>query len=209
MKPILISSVAALAVLGLASAASASTTYDINPAKGVATTSAHPVVNVYDLSPLIVSTSPSSVGSTFAVTDPNSSGKTETFVSDFIFDVGSLDSVGASADFTFTSKFGVSGYTLALYSGSPTGANALVPTTTSGFNNSSYDAILKPGAYFVQTDVTVPKSYSAGKYDVQVVASAVSAAPEPAAWTLMIAGVAMAGGLLRARRNAGASLNLA
>jgi len=191
MKLLSILSAAALALFGAASAASAATA-------------------IYDLSPLTVSTSPTSTGSVAKVADDNATGTSESFVSDFVFDIASLDSVGASADFTFSPGIGVSAYTLSLYAGSPTSGTAtLVPTTAvTGVGQTSYDAILPVGDYFVQTDVTVP-AYTTGKYDVQVVASAVSSAPEPAAWALMIAGVAMTGSLLRVRRNAGASLRLA
>jgi len=208
VKRILISSLAALALASTASATFAQTYYN-DPATGVPTTPSAPAINVYDLNPLTVSTSPTSVGSSLSVADANSTGASEIFVSDFVFDVASQDAVGASANFTFTPQVGVTSYTLAIYSGSPTGPNMLVPTTTfGGLGQTSYDATLETGAYFVQTDVAVGP-HTSGKSDIQVVASAVSAAPEPAAWALVMLAVAMIGGQLRGRRNAGAGLNLA
>jgi len=210
MKPTLRSSLAVAALLSAASAASAATTtYYDDPAAGVPTTVSAPAINVYDLSPLTVSTSPDSIGSSLSVADANPTGASETFVSDFVFDVASLDSVGASANFTFTPQVGVTSYTLSIYSGSPTGPNTLVPTTVvSGVGQPSYDATLAAGDYFVQTDVVVG-AHTSGKSDIQVVASAISAAPEPASWALVILSVAMIGGQLRSRRRAGAPLNLA
>lgn len=68
-------------------------------------------------------------------------------------------------------------------------AGGLNPTTEAGFNHQQYSGA-GVGAY--EIDLTSSATVSAP--------GAVSAAPEPSAWALMIAGVALAGGALRYRR---------
>jgi len=179
MKLTLISSIAGLALLGAASAASATTP------------------TVYNLTLTTIPNSSLSEAFAGGVFDGDTTD-------DFTFSIPSKDYVGTTFTLDLTG-LQTGSDSLAIFKGTPGSGTQVGPTTVNG---SSIDATLLPGSYYAQAVITAPAG-EIGGFTAQVIASPVSAAPEPSTWVLMIAGVAMTGGMLRYRRNAAPSLTLA
>ena len=155
--------------------------------------------------------------STAAGFDNNSGVKSATmFVDDYEFTIAGNYDTTLSGDFdNNVSGSKITSIDLSLFKGIP-GASTQIDTTglevlPTGKGTTSYflDDVLAPGVdYYLQADVTVPAK-SIGKYSLSAIASPISAVPEPGTWTLMFAGVAMMGGMLRLGRRNGWAMNVA
>ena len=141
---------------------------------------------------------------------PLTNGKTATtFVDDYEFTIGGNYDTTLSGDFdNKLSQSNITSIDLTLFQGIPgPGASTELGTTgiqtlsaTAGTYSYFLDDVLKPSVdYYLEADVTVPAK-DIGKYSISAIASPVSAVPEPGTWVLMIAGVALTGGMLRYSR---------
>ena len=147
----------------------------------------------------------------------NNTGVTSatTFVDDYEFTIGGTYDTSLSGDFyNKTSQSNITSFDVSLFQGIP-GASTQLDTTgtetlgAKGAYTYLLDDVLKPGVdYYLQADVVVP-AHDIGKYGLTAIASPVSAVPEPGTWVLMIAGVALTGGMLRYSRRHASAMDVA
>ena len=138
----------------------------------------------------------------------NTTLSTQVYTDKFTFNISSESAEFSTGAFTEASvpghTFKITNVDLTLYNA----ANHVL-ATTGNFNpitdpNETLSvADLAKGSYYLLAAVTVPK-FEKASYTVN--ATSISAAPEPAAWALMIMGVGLAGGMLRSGRRQVAAL---
>ncbi|MBV9511196.1 MAG: PEPxxWA-CTERM sorting domain-containing protein [Caulobacteraceae bacterium] len=141
----------------------------------------------YDLGPV-------APGTTYTSNTINVGSGTTT--EDFTFSIASSYVDFSTAGIIEGAPFKITDADLSLY----TSSNVFVGSTGS-FNpltqpTPTLTALLGPGDYYIAATVTVPSGFE-GAFSVQ---TTVAAAPEPAAWALMIMGVGLAGAALRLSR---------
>jgi len=171
-------------------------------AVAMAGTSAHAAV--YALSPSTLSSSFTSTSP--LVSETNATALSQTFTDDFTFSVvGSVQSFFSAAFIeSAASGYVINDADLMLFAGMPGVGTPTLLGNTGLFNpittaSPTLTDLLVPGAYFVQAQVTTPPSDTAS-YSIIATAKAVSAAPEPAAWILLMAGVGLTGFAMRRAR---------
>ena len=135
---------------------------------------------------------------------------------DYEFTIGGNYDTTLSGDFDQKlSGSNITSIDLSLFQGIP-GASTPIDSTgtvtlsaTKGTYSYFLDDVLAPKVdYYLEADVVVPAK-DIGKYGVTAIASPISAVPEPGTWALMIAGVALTGGMLRHSRRQATAMNLA
>ena len=160
--------------------------------------------------PLPVTPAVTSVASGFDSNKATSSATT--FVDNYEFTIGGNYDTTLSGDFdNKLSGSNITSVDLTLFKGIP-GASTEIDTTgidliptSKGTYSYFLDDVLTPGIdYYLQADVVVP-ARDIGKYSLSAIASPISGVPEPGAWSLMLAGMAMMGGMLRFSRRQGLS----
>ena len=140
-----------------------------------------------------------------------------------------MSAAPASATTTYSFLDGTYGYFFDIESGPVTTTSSVTPTSCTGgppcaavlfTPTTSYDEITLSGGssfYFAPTAFATPGYYTpltmgapaSADATAQFSTEITSAAPEPASWAMMIAGVGLAGGMLRYGRRQARSLSAA